>query len=518
MILRKLYALLFLIAFLVGSFSYAQTVYYPTFKDSAFHDPQEGFAKPASGSILRVSGHRYDLTVSFTNFKVHHRLSRNWRVLSRFDKVRFRGAAPNLYDGESFYPTQIFNSPLRQLDEDRYIQWQSGIAGTELRIYNLKQSSLRESGWPSLSFLNQNLVYLPPYAYFLGQRNTPYLQDSTGARAGLNERFINTDSLYLLRLHAQSLKLDTLSLFKNPTSWPYKTLAEELGYLKYNASQSTVEHLTHYDTLRTYKIGQRNAVSEKLFLKKPHPNKSLRAWVREHLFLSPGDTVYQRIYWEGRQNPMAVVPYAINAGNDQFIFDTLNLPTSNFYIDQESNHFPIIIKNYKNRVYMTVSGRTDPLSDVQVHLFCYPKGSSQMLWKQVLLKDSVRNIATDMQFSAQGDLWLAATVYGSPTPNSEFYSNRTAVMLRHNIQALASAQKENISLYPNPSGEMVFFQSQKAWSSIDLISVSGKKIGTYQYQPGEILNIPVNDLRSGLYLLQMRNDQGDLAVRKLMVR
>lgn len=502
------------IALLAGIFSHAQSIYYPHFKDSVFKCDQS----PAAGKILQVTGNRYDLTAIFSNNETIRRLSKNRPVLGRFNQSRFWGAAPRLFWGEGYYPTQIINSPLHTLDEDRYLQWQVSTFRSRLRIYNLENINYREAEWRGLSFLNQNFVYFPPYAYFLGQRTARYLKDSTGARGAMNERFVNTDSLYLLRLNMQSLKLDTLELFNNPVSRPYKTLYKEMGFLKFNPTQSSVEQLTHYDTLRTYQIGQRTAVSEEFFPKRTNLNKSLRSNVLGDLFLNPGDTVYRRIYWEGQQNPTAVVPYAINDGLGNVIFDTLRLPTTDFYIDQESKNTPIHVRNFKNRVYMAANGSATPSAALQVHLFCYPVGSEQMLWKQVLLKDSVRSLVTDMHISPQGELWIAATVFGPPSPVSGFYINHTPVMLRHNVKALDRAQQKNVSIYPNPSGEIAFFQSQKAWSSIDLIGLSGKIIRTYQYQPGEILNIPVEDLRSGFYLLHLSNDQGDQVVRRLMVR
>lgn len=357
-------------------------------------------------------------------------------------------------------------------------------------------------------------MYHPPYLYFLWNKTTTRILDQNGDHYRLNYRWINTDSLYLLRLHEASLRIDTVAFLRHPVTFPYKTLFEESGVFNYNPETQVVQWLQNHDTITTYRIE-----NPRPLLQKPDPApENLPTTLRHHLFLHPNDSVYRldrftpstagnaaqvRFFWQ--QNASAIAQ------------DTLLLPTPDFFRDTLYYTTAVNLLKQKNKLYLTASGLNGRDTNVRAHLFCYRANDGALLWHRTFFKDSAYSVIRDIHFSPQGDLWLSATVYGSKRWDW-YFSNHRPVMVKMAQKEQAQLSKNEVNLWPNPAQTEVHVHSSRSWKWGRLLNINGQEVLEFEYRKNTVHRLSIDHLPTGMYTLLLQSQAGEQAVRKVIVQ
>ena len=70
----------------------------------------------------------------------------------------------------------------------------------------------------------------------------------------------------------------------------------------------------------------------------------------------------------------------------------------------------------------------------------------------------------------------------------------------------------NFTIYPNPANNIVNISSDSSFEKIEVFSITGKKVYSEKY----IQAIPVNSLKSGIYILKAISNDGKIITRKLI--
>ena len=70
----------------------------------------------------------------------------------------------------------------------------------------------------------------------------------------------------------------------------------------------------------------------------------------------------------------------------------------------------------------------------------------------------------------------------------------------------------NFTIYPNPANNIVNISSDSSFEKIEVFSITGKKVYGEKY----IQAIPVNSLKSGIYILKAISNDGKIITRKLI--
>jgi len=73
----------------------------------------------------------------------------------------------------------------------------------------------------------------------------------------------------------------------------------------------------------------------------------------------------------------------------------------------------------------------------------------------------------------------------------------------------------SIKMYPNPANNQVFFESDLALEQVKVFNITGKQV--LQANLSQNNNIQVNDLATGIYLVQIQTQNGQVETRKLVV-
>ncbi len=103
--------------------------------------------------------------------------------------------------------------------------------------------------------------------------------------------------------------------------------------------------------------------------------------------------------------------------------------------------------------------------------------------------------------------------YPTPFPTGGFDLDALAVINHKFPTGLANTPRENeISFYPNPVGDMMYFKNNSALKSYKIISMDGQvlKSGFATW------NISTVDLKTGIYLLETESKQGVKYVHRLL--
>lgn len=76
---------------------------------------------------------------------------------------------------------------------------------------------------------------------------------------------------------------------------------------------------------------------------------------------------------------------------------------------------------------------------------------------------------------------------------------------------------DNISIYPNPAEDYLVVQSNVSIKALHIVNISGKRVYTNTIQPIKEISIPVSQLASGVYFLQIETDNKTI-VKKFIKR
>ncbi|MFL9835581.1 T9SS type A sorting domain-containing protein [Chryseobacterium terrae] len=76
-------------------------------------------------------------------------------------------------------------------------------------------------------------------------------------------------------------------------------------------------------------------------------------------------------------------------------------------------------------------------------------------------------------------------------------------------------QKNSFKIYPNPSSDFVNIKSEKKVSDISIFDSTGKQVDYIKEDATEV-KIPVHQLPSGTYIIQIKNSEGVLSSQKLI--
>jgi len=84
--------------------------------------------------------------------------------------------------------------------------------------------------------------------------------------------------------------------------------------------------------------------------------------------------------------------------------------------------------------------------------------------------------------------------------------------------AAVAEYENNFSIYPNPANSAINIEFQQYFNSIDIriLDVSGRVIKTSEYNNMMLVTMPVNDLKQGIYLMQVITEQGNFTSKILI--
>lgn len=88
------------------------------------------------------------------------------------------------------------------------------------------------------------------------------------------------------------------------------------------------------------------------------------------------------------------------------------------------------------------------------------------------------------------------------------------------VRTLASAQSENLQVYPNPIAEQRFFVSHTSEliHGVELMTISGVNVFSFQPdRPERTIHILLPDLKKGIYLLSIQSTSGS-SVKRIQIR
>ena len=73
-------------------------------------------------------------------------------------------------------------------------------------------------------------------------------------------------------------------------------------------------------------------------------------------------------------------------------------------------------------------------------------------------------------------------------------------------------QSPLVSIFPNPFEEVLNINAQDIWQRISLYDTQGRKVK----ESGFVNQLHVDDLESGMYVLQLENDAGQQVTKKVI--
>ncbi|MBT8303463.1 MAG: T9SS type A sorting domain-containing protein, partial [Bacteroidia bacterium] len=81
-----------------------------------------------------------------------------------------------------------------------------------------------------------------------------------------------------------------------------------------------------------------------------------------------------------------------------------------------------------------------------------------------------------------------------------------------------AASIENIKVYPNPTKDILHISNPaNKLESVDLYNVLGKRINIITSNSSDSKTLNVRNLRSGVYILKLKNIDGDSSTRKVII-
>ncbi len=91
------------------------------------------------------------------------------------------------------------------------------------------------------------------------------------------------------------------------------------------------------------------------------------------------------------------------------------------------------------------------------------------------------------------------------------------VELAPDYTALNSAQKFSFKVFPNPSSSQIQIQSKDKIMNLKFYSIQGKQLENLSFDQTKNIRFDVSHYPSGVYFIQIQNEQGVLSQRKILI-
>ena len=104
-------------------------------------------------------------------------------------------------------------------------------------------------------------------------------------------------------------------------------------------------------------------------------------------------------------------------------------------------------------------------------------------------------------------------------PAAPFRTNRWNNSIDISSVYPVSVNKVNSSfdaIYPNPVDQMLFISASNTIKSIELLDISGYKLNIIATKNGSKAEINTNNLKSGIYILLIKQNDGNEICRKVI--
>ncbi len=76
----------------------------------------------------------------------------------------------------------------------------------------------------------------------------------------------------------------------------------------------------------------------------------------------------------------------------------------------------------------------------------------------------------------------------------------------------------SISVYPNPTDNVVHIKTNANITSISIFDITGKVILNSQFKVGESTTLDLSAFNAGMYLLKLEDDKGRVSIKKILVQ
>jgi len=77
-------------------------------------------------------------------------------------------------------------------------------------------------------------------------------------------------------------------------------------------------------------------------------------------------------------------------------------------------------------------------------------------------------------------------------------------------------QSESISVYPNPTNDVLQITSKKELKTVRLYNISGKMVGQFDLHGEKNESINISNLTSGIYIINVEDLSGEFSVSKIV--
>lgn len=91
------------------------------------------------------------------------------------------------------------------------------------------------------------------------------------------------------------------------------------------------------------------------------------------------------------------------------------------------------------------------------------------------------------------------------------------VELAPDYSAINSAQKFSFKVFPNPSSSQIQIQSKDKIMNLTFYSIQGKQLENLNFNQAKNIRFDVSHYPSGVYFIQLQNEQGALSERKILI-
>ena len=75
-----------------------------------------------------------------------------------------------------------------------------------------------------------------------------------------------------------------------------------------------------------------------------------------------------------------------------------------------------------------------------------------------------------------------------------------------------------VTIWPNPVADNCYINSTEKINRIELLTIEGKVLQTLTYSSAETIKLDLSDLTSGVYILKLATNSGNILTRKLLVK
>jgi hypothetical protein len=75
-----------------------------------------------------------------------------------------------------------------------------------------------------------------------------------------------------------------------------------------------------------------------------------------------------------------------------------------------------------------------------------------------------------------------------------------------------------VTIWPNPVADYCYINSTEKINMTELLTIEGKVLQTLTYSSAETIKLDMSDLTSGVYILKLATNSGNILTRKLLVK